>query len=140
MIDLNEFNRISTAQRGRSRDESCVYLAPKPSKDGSRNCCICLRPALVKEYANQYGYKCNVFWNPDRETFIIAYGNDRKLVAPETGQMHRVSIGYIRSELIRRYGEFERLYLNDRWDNDQRGNLIVVLEFNGRIDRRKATS
>lgn len=131
MLNMNEFKLVSA--RKRRRADAC-YVTIEGYRD-SRRSSIVLSDSVYEELARCFGSTVDVFAAPPA-VFAIRAGNGRRLQHRGKSDMHgRITVYPAAEMLAEAFPGARRVYLAGKWDTDERGRSVYLLQPTGEVDR-----
>lgn len=95
--------------------------------------CLVIDEKSAEQIRKFIGGTVRVMYTVEDPHIVLAFGDDRRLC--RRGAMSKqavVSLASVTERFIEKHGEFKRLFMKGRWEQDARGNKVFLFEPTGR--------
>ena len=137
MLNLSDFNKVG-GRRGAQLLATMNYIkfVDKGANKGGLYLKLALQ--LTEDFKKHCGHKCNVYVSPDLSSIVLTRGDDKTVsTASMDGDKGAgvIQMNTVVEDFQIAYGEFDRVYFDSKWEQDEHGHKVVLLTANGKVDK-----
>lgn len=133
MVNLNELEQLNPNGRSHALLNKTYLKIIGDGKDTT--CYLKLGKRFTKEFTESIGHRVNVYHSQDFKRFVLAYGDDRTLSTANTSGTGNVQMKSITEAFINAHGRISRFYFDCKWETDEKGNKVLLLTHNGKVEK-----